>query len=148
MKDSIIDRILSKGVTGKYYRGTFPEDINFTFNPPYCVVTNCDSHNGKGTHWNAWFIDSTTIFFFDSYGRDVGDDTLPEAYKRFVKNKNYVYNPRFVEGVFSKTCGEFCIFVLHFLCKGVSWSDIIDSFSKDTDINDENMRIFVKKFKN
>lgn len=147
MKSEVINSILTRGVTKKYYRGTYPEDIQFNFATPYCVVTNCDTHNGPGTHWNAWYFEKSMTYFFDSYGRSADDETLPKDYQRLIKTKNYLFNHRIVEGIFSKTCGEFCIYVLHFFCQGYTWDEIIESFSEDTNINDEYVKEFVKKLK-
>jgi len=147
MRSEEIDWILSRGITQQYYRGTFPEDINFTFSAPYCVVTNCDSHNGAGTHWNAWFIDKTMIYFFDSYGRDIMNETLPDGYRKFIRKRHFVFNPRMVEGVFDKSCAEFCIYVLYYLCQGVAWGEIINSFDDDSSLNDVMVREFVTKLK-
>lgn len=147
MNTEEIDHILSRGITRKFYRGTFPEDVDFHFTPPYCVVTNCDSHNGKGSHWNAWFVDESKIYFFDSYGRSPKDDTFPLTYKMFVKNRKFVYNPRIVEGMFSTMCGQFCIYVLHFLCQGYEWKTIVDSFDNSVVTNDKKMKYFVTKLR-
>ena len=148
MKTEEIDYILSRGVTRKFYRGTFPEDEDFHFNAPYCVVTNCDSHNGPGTHWNGWFVTKSIIFFFDTYGRSPRDSSLPRSYSLFVKNRKIVYNRKIVEGIFSNTCGQFCIYVLYQLCKGYQWRNIIDSFVGDTSVNEQKVRQFVQKLKN
>ena len=140
-----IDHALSRGITRQYYRGAFPEDVDFHFKPPYCVVTNCDSHNGPGSHWNGWFITQSKIFFIDTYGRSPKDSTLPTAYRLFVKNKQFVFNPRIIEGLFSNTCGQFCVYFLHRLCKGDEWTDIIDSFNDNLAVNDRIVRRFVQR---
>ena len=147
MKTGEINDILFRGVTGKFYRGTFPADENFEFKVPYCIVTNCDSHNGPGSHWNAWFVTKSVIYFFDSYGRSPKDLSLPNSYSLFVKNKKILYNHKIVEGIFSKTCGQFCIYVLYYLCSNVAWRDIIDSFVTNTEINEKNVCKLVRKLK-
>ena len=147
MKTNEINQLLSRGVTRNFYRGAFPEDIDFHFKPPYCVVTNCDSHNEPGSHWNAWFVTKSQVFFFDSYGRGPRDLSLPRAYSLFVKNKKVKYNHKIVEGIFAKSCGEFCIFVLKRLCKGDKWTSIINSFVEIPSINEQKVKKFVQKLK-
>ena len=145
MRTEKLDAILASGVTRELYRGTFPSDIDFHFQAPYCCITNVDSHNGKGSHWNAWFVTKDIIFFFDSFGRRPTDATFPPCYRRFVENMNYSYNPRIVQGLFSDTCGDFCIYVLHYKCLNYDWNIIMNSFSDDTHVNDISVRKFVKK---
>ena len=140
-----LDNALSRGITKKYYRGAFPEDEDFHFKPPYCVVTNCDSHNGPGSHWNCWFVSPSKIFFLDTFGRSPIDSTLPKAYRSFVKDRRFVFNRRIIEGLFSNTCGQFCVYVLHRMCKGDKWTDIINSFDNKLAVNDRRVRRFVQR---
>ena len=94
MNTEKINLILSRGSTAKFFRGTFPSDMDFEhFKPPYCCITNTDSHNGKGAHWNAWFVTKDRIYFFDSFGRKPTDDTFPPYYKNFVKIENKPFIP-------------------------------------------------------
>ena len=145
MRTEKLDSILATGVTRDLYRGTFPSDVDFHFQPPYCCITNVDSHNGKGSHWNAWFVTKDVIFFFDSFGRRPIDATFPNCYRQFVKNRKYAYNPRIVQGLFSDTCGHFCIYVLHYVSLNYNWKDIMNSFTNDLHVNDMNMRKFVDR---
>ena len=154
MKTGEINQFLTRGLTRKFYRGAFPADICFNFKAPYCVVMNCDSHNGPGSHWIAWFVTKSTIYFFDSMGRSPRDPSLPKEFGLFIKNKKktVVYNHKVVEGIFSRTCGEFCIFVLWHLCKGNKWKDILNRFDNNETVestlaNDELVQNFVKKLK-
>ena len=78
MRSEKLDDVLDNGVTRELYRGTFSSDMDFHFQTPYCCITNVDSHNGKGSHWNAWFV-TDRIFFFDSFGRRPTDATFPEC---------------------------------------------------------------------
>jgi len=144
MRTERLDAILSADVTKDLYRGTFPSDEDFHFQPPYCCITNVDSHNGKGSHWNAWYV-TDQIFFFDSFGRRPTDATFPDSYRQFVENRKYSYNPNIVQGLFSDTCGHFCIYVLHYKCLNYDWDIIIRSFSGDLHVNDMNMRKFVSR---
>ena len=142
-----INEILYKTPTTKLFRGTFPSDVDFEhFKTPYCCITNTDSHNGKGSHWNAWFVTKDLIYFFDSFGRRPTDDTFPLSYANFVKNRKYTYNPKIVQGLFSDTCGHFCIYVLYFKCLNYEWIDILNSFSNNLHVNDMNMKKFVANF--
>ena len=139
MRTETINDILS---VCKLYRGALPSDADFHFQTPYCCVTNVDSHNGKGTHWNAWIV-TDQIYFFDSFGRRPTDDTFPDSYREFVKNRKYIYNPKIVQGLFSNTCGHFCIYVLYYKCLEYDWDDIMNSFSDDSRVNDMYVRRFV-----
>ena len=146
MNTQEINLILSRGVTAKLFRGTFPSDMDFEdFKTPYCCITNTDSHNGKGSHWNAWFVTKDLIYFFDSFGRRPTDGTFPPCYRNFVKNRKYSYNPRIVQGLFSDTCGHFCIYVLYFKCCNYDWKNIMSSFSDDSDVNDLKVKKFVDR---
>ena len=149
-----INWILSHGITKRFFGGAFPADIYFNFKTPYCVVMNCDSHNGPGSHWIAWFVTASTIFFFDSMGRSPRDHSLPKEFGLFIKNKKQkvLYNHKVVEGIFSRSCGHFCIYVLWHLCRGNKWKNILNRFDNNETLestlsNDKLVRNFVKKIK-
>ena len=141
-----INAVLSRGATAKLYRGAFPSDMDYEhFKPPYCCISNTDSHNGKGSHWNTWFVTKDLIYFFDSFGRKPTDTMFPNCYRNFVKNRKYRYNPKIIQGLFSDTCGQFCIYVLHFQCLGYDWKDIMSSFSDNLHANDLKVKKFVDR---
>ncbi len=114
--------LLANPVTKRFFLGTYPACITPETNKKfYTFITNTDTHDESGEHWNAWVVNNDSVTFFDSYGRS------PHLlnYYDVVKKFNHVkYTTKCLQDVNSQTCGLFCI---HFLYT-MSLKLLVDSF--------------------
>lgn len=141
-----LNYILSRGVTKQYFKGTFASDQDFeNFKTPFCVVSNVQGHTKSGDHWVAFFVYKDVMYYFDTFGRPATNVAFPQVFGQFSKTRKCFYNPRIVQGLFSETCGVYCIFVLRQLSENVSWRKILKSFSNIPSQNDDVMRKYFRK---
>ena len=76
----LIDVLMGNAVTNKSYIGAFPGCvIPSVKSKRYSFITNTDPHHKSGEHWNAWVVHGEKIVFFDSFGRDPTDSSIPET---------------------------------------------------------------------
>lgn len=129
---------------GRYFVGVFSSDKLPKKVPPYCFVANTDPSAKPGSHWCAFFVFEKWCEFFDSYGRSPNNPTLPLSFMQFIGNKPCYYNSLFLEGIFSKTCGDFCVYYIILRSTGVNFANILASFSKNRIVNDKFVTRFVE----
>jgi hypothetical protein len=76
-----------------------------------CFILNMDGDNeGKGTHWVAVYRDGKTVYYMDSYGKQI-----PEEQFRLLHNNGYdmYQSSKQIQAVTSTCCGWFCaLFVI------------------------------------
>lgn len=118
-----LDSILKTNeFTKSGFMGTFPAcRVRLpTKKRQYSFITNIDHCLRKGKHWNGWYVDDDTIYFFDSFGRGVLDLNFPHYYRDIVLQfKNVKCFEQQLQPFNSKTCGLYCIhFILNF---SVGW---------------------------
>lgn len=111
--------------TSKVFIGCVPSDMIPVSNQyPYAVVVNTDDSSRPGTHWVALFIVSgQTAEYFDSYG-DPPNKNIAMYLTNFifVKQSNIQ-----IQSLFSKVCGEYCIYFIVKRALGVPFKLIIES---------------------
>jgi len=142
-----INRILEENtVTKKYYTGTYPSCIALrTKKKTYAFVTNTDEHDKTGQHWNAWFVEGEKIAFFDSFGRDWEDATLPKHYRDIVEPfEQITYSTSRVQGWDSVACGFFCIHFLYVKSLGLDYEDFLNEYTNDFEKNNNIVYEFYK----
>ena len=84
-------KLLSNAVTRRYFVGTYPACITpITNKTIYSFITNVDEHDEVGQHWNGWFVRDSKLLFFDSFGREYDDETLPLHYLNIVEQYDSV----------------------------------------------------------
>lgn len=135
-----INRILEENsVTKNYFIGTYPSCITpRTKKKAYAYITNIDEHDMPGQHWNAWFVEGQKISFFDSFGRDWEDATLPKHYKDIVKPfEQITYSTTRVQGWDSIACGLFCVHFLYVKSLGLEYDDFLNEYTKNFEKNDK-----------
>ena len=133
----IVHKLSQYPATRGLFKGVFSSDLlPRSKKTPFCFIANTEPHDDPGEHWVAFFVFATHIEFFDSYGRAPNNPMFPKSFSRYVANKNCVYNARLLEGFFSKTCGQFCIFYICMRSSGVSYKKMINSLSVNCHIND------------
>lgn len=131
-----IDSILNKNeFTKTRFIGTYPAcRVRLpTKKKQYSFITNVDHCLRKGKHWNGWYVDGETIYFFDSFGRGVLDLDFPHFYRDIVSHFKIVKCfEQQLQPFNSKTCGLYCIhFVLNF---SVGWG--FKTFKSDYTLHD------------
>lgn len=129
-----IDHVLkNNNVTKRYFLGTFPAcQIPDSRRKKYCFITNTDTHDKRGTHWNAWWIEGDTVIFYDSFGRK---PNINHYYLDFVsKFKNVNYCSRMLQKT-KFACGYFCIHFIYDYSIGISLNDIIE-YANDSNVID------------
>lgn len=130
----------------EHLRGIFARDTMRRLGsliPGAYVCNCCDSHR-PGSHWVAFFKKTTGPgIFFDSLGR------TPEYYGLVFPGENRALTNRHrVQSDQSSSCGIFCTFVLHWLCLGCDYGQILDLFSKeDLEKNERILTEFVEHLK-
>jgi hypothetical protein len=134
-----LDRILKHAkVTRVKYLGAYPSCITpKTKRRNYSFISNTDEHHEIGEHWCAWVVDGEKIYFFDSFGRDPWDTSLPTHFKDIVRGYNHVeYTNVRVQDWTSTTCGHFCIHFIYTLSLGLSYENFLNEYSTDFLNND------------
>ena len=104
----------------------------------YSFITNTQTHEKSGEHWNGWVIDNKKVFFFDSFGRGPRDNTLPIFYRNFIKKFKHVYWVRTrVQDWKSETCGYFCIHFIYLISTGFTIKNFLSEYTTDYLNNDD-----------
>lgn len=141
---TIEDKVDKMLPPGNLFVGVFSSNTLPHREPPYCFITNTQPDNEKGEHWVAFWVEHNFVEFFDSYGRSPENSMFPETFSNFVKNKKCFYNNLILEGIFSKTCGHFCIYFIVLKSFGADFETILNTFSDSRIVNDNFVKRFVK----
>ena len=126
--------------TERYFKGVYSSDNMPSSTPPYCFIVNSEPSDQPGDHWLAFWVNEDSVEFFDTYGRT--PYMFDNAFSAFLGGRKCFYNSVGLEGIFSKTCGQFSIYYICLRCLGFSFDEILNSFSSNVIVNDK----FVKKF--
>lgn len=123
------DKYIKPWVGGVYARDTVPKQLKKS-----CVyIINLDPVYKLGSHWILLYNSENSVYF-DSLGNPPVNDLvnlIPSM------NKPVSYLAYRLQDYNSKTCGHFCIFFAHFLCKNVKFYEVVNMFSKvDLNYND------------
>lgn len=113
---------------------------------PISFIVNTDTSREPGKHWVAFYLENPHYGdFFDSYG--YRPEHLAPEFETFLSRnvEHWNHNERKVQGDFSTTCGQFCLYFLHHRCRGYDARQIIDTFSKDPEVNDDTVNRFVNE---
>ncbi len=107
---------------------------------PGCMIVNEDDSGKPGSHWVALFVlPESKCEYFDSYGRDKAAPKI----EKFLKKFDILQGNRQVQSTFSTTCGQHCVYYLYNRSRGVSFAEIVASYSKNQQQNDEMVTDFV-----
>ena len=125
----------------QYYGGVVALDqIPKIIKKPSIFIVNSDSAHLPGRHWLAVFFTRVNEHF-DSAGfypsRDLESELIAHGPK-------FRYNDTRVQAFNSETCGLFCLFYCYFRCRGYSFSDIMNMFSKNLYVNEHLVKYFYK----
>ena len=100
---------------GVFMRNSIPNEIKYK----ECGVVNLDSTEGNGTHWVAYYKNGKECIYFDSFGLDA-----PIELQQYLGNP-YRYQTFQLQDAEDSICGHLCLYVLHELCNGNIFKNII-----------------------
>ncbi len=106
---------------------------------PSAFVANNHPLSKPGEHWVAFYVDDV-VEYFDSYG-------LPplDVFKKYLKKFSQVkHNTVTLQDFNSTVCGQYCIFFLHYRCRGYSMDEIVSFLNSKPNKNDDLVEDFVK----
>ncbi len=119
--------------------GVFPAD-QIKQNRIGCMIINEDNTGKPGSHWVAIFVlPENKCEYFDSYGRNIAKGSI----EKFLKKFDILQGNRQVQSTFSTVCGQHCVYYLYNRCRGVPFPEIVASYSKNQQQNDEMVTDFV-----
>lgn len=125
---------------GPEFLGVFPCDKLPIINAlPSAIVANTDRSRQPGQHWIAMYfpVDSEPLYF-DSYGLPPQQRVFKEYLGHHKHNNNQLQSP------FSSTCGQYSVFFLAMVCRGISMKQIQETFDpKCLEENDVEVTKFV-----
>lgn len=109
---------------------------------PASLIVNTDESNKAGEHWVAFHFPSKLAYaeYFDSYGLL----PLKISFYKFLPAK-FKYSTHMIQNLFSKTCGEHCIYFLNKRSTGMSMQHIISTYTTDTLDNDNKVKNYISK---
>lgn len=130
--------LLNVSVTREKYIGAYPSCIfPKSRKKMYAFISNTDEHDESGQHWCAWVVKDETIYFFDSFGREPTDETLPVYFKDIIKEfKHIQYTNTRIQGWSSKACGYFCTHFIYVICLGLDYDDFLNDYTRNFIEND------------
>ena len=85
-------------------------------------IVNFDKSDGPGTHWVAWYKNSKTKIYFDSYG------VQPPLEVIKYLGRPIHYNTDQLQPAGELFCGHLCLYVLKELSKGHEFQNILNNF--------------------
>jgi len=108
---------------------------------PSCFIANEDPASKPGSHWVAFYIpNKDTCEFFDTYG----GYTRNGHFKAFIKKfDNTIVNANRVQSPISTVCGQHALYFLFNRCRGLTFTQIVNMYSRDAMVNDETICQFI-----
>ena len=106
-----------------YFRGVFVLDTlpkKRNKKECQCGIVNFDKSGGPGTHWVAWYKNSKTKIYFNSYSMQP-----PKEVIRYLE-KLIRYNTDQVQPTGQVFCGHLCLYVLKELRVGHEFQNILN----------------------
>jgi hypothetical protein len=136
MKDKIINGI---------FMGVYPSDrLPKVISVPSCLIANTKPHNHPGEHWVAIYINrNAEATYYCSYGAPPQESILKWLETNTVK---WERTRRRIQSDKSTTCGQYCVFFLHFACRIVTNPEIYDLFTNNYCENDLIVTGFINGF--
>jgi hypothetical protein len=135
------DKQMRKSFLGVFASDELPEIQGF----PACFIANTKPKTHTGEHWVAIYIDeSLNGTYFCSFGRP---PTL--QFKKYMINycDSLVTSNRKLQSDISTTCGQFCVFYLHFRCRSINHVKSVSLLSStDYVFNDQIVTCFINGF--
>lgn len=127
------------GDLSKIFLGVFPCDKLPSVSYPACFIANTEPSTSSGEHWVAVFINKEGYGdYFCSYG-------LPPVFPNFMDKNCYDwnFNQKRIQGTFSTTCGQYCVFFLFCRAKGLPMYKFMSLFTSNYHENDSIVTAFI-----
>ena len=143
-----ITKILSNNnLTKTVFRGVYACDVIPSIDEStYAIIVNTDNSSKPGSHWILLYVTDQTIYFYDSYGRNINSDMFPKDFTqyiaKFVDGKTINYNSQIIQGLTSNVCAQHCMYFLFEKCLHVK--NILKPFGANLHENDLFVTRFVK----
>lgn len=124
--------MLKKSTLGVFAADQLPLPSTF----PSGFIANTDNRLKEGRHWcSFYFQNSNTVEYFDSYGKPLNyfNSYFPKYASQF---STLVVNNKQLQSVNSDVCGMYCLYFLLQRMNGVSFYNVVHSFSDYYECND------------
>lgn len=130
------------------FLGVFPSDLIpiSALSYPCSLVVNTKPISSEGEHWIALVKSSKNVgYYFDSYGMSPAN--FPEVATVLDTTKEWQYNDVQLQSLLTTVCGQYCIFFLLHIARGLSPDQIISFLNDngDTAANDAFIFMFFKQ---
>ena len=93
-------------------------------------IVNTDLSDDPGEHWVAVYFRDNRVIYFDSYGMSPDKDYILPFIKR--NSSGWIQNTEMLQDPWSKTCGMWCIYIIHQLNRGYDLKTAIHKELKGT----------------
>ena len=125
-----LNRLFKNPNTQKYFIGTFPSCIPVrSRKKKYAFIMNTESHEERGEHWAAWWVNNGHAIFFDSFGRPPTHQTFPIEFSKLSKKyKTCKHVRRAVQLPGTTSCGHYCFHFVYTMCSGMSVRDFLSKY--------------------
>jgi hypothetical protein len=135
-------------VSQQNFFGVFPSDLIpiSALHYPCCLVVNTKPVSHSGEHWIVIVKSSkNTGYYFDSYGMSPANFT--EAAVVLEPTINWDHNKVQLQSLLTTVCGQYCVFFLLHIARGLSPKQIVDFLNDngDTAANDAFIFTFFKQ---
>ena len=143
-----IERLLKRDAASRYlFRKVCALDELEPASFPSAYVINSQTSDQPGEHWVAVYFDRHGRGeYFDSYGLPPEILGL-EPYMNQNASRGWIYNRKTLQGMFSTTCGHYCVYYLLFRCRGVPLHAIVSPFTANLYDNDRRVTDFIYRLK-
>ena len=105
-------------------------------------IYNLEPHYMSGSHWVTTYVRDGTINYFDSFGMPPFQELVNHAKE---KNLNLLHQNHQIQNLYTTTCGYFCLYFLNEMHKGISYFDLLQDFSFDTEENEKFIEKYIKR---
>ena len=105
-------------------------------------IYNLEPHYMSGSHWVTTYVRDGTINYFDSFGMPPFQELVNHAKE---KNLNLLHQNHQIQNLYTTTCGYFCLYFLNEMHKGISYFDLLQVFSFDTEENEKFIEKYIKR---
>lgn len=137
---------LNEKINAPEFIGTYPYDI-LPKRPDsnHSIVVNTSPSKDPGSHWLALVFKNKKLYFLDSYGRAINDQTFSLGFKETIKEyaggSKIIHNKKWLQSLSSNVCGEYCIYFIQEMHR-VGFRQMMNVFTDDFKFND----MFVLKY--
>ena len=113
---------------------------------PCSLVVNLDSNKEKGSHWVCIYFDNIgRAEYFCSYGREPEHQDILQFLKKYSTSQP-IWNTKCLQNIIATTCGQWCLYFLHFRHRHKTMEAIVKQFSCDYARNDAFVVKFINKY--